>query len=191
MSAFVALHEKGLRFNIKTVDLAAQENHKASFAATSLTRRVPTLVHNDFSLSESSAISEYLDELFPEPALYPRDPRTRARARQVQAWLRSDLMPIRQERSTEVVFYKPTDVPLSAEARESTEKLFAVADALLATNARNLFGDWCIADTDLSLMLNRLVLNSDPVPERLAAYARREWHRPSVQLWVNCKRPLP
>ena len=189
MSTFVTLHEKGLPFDIRTLNLKAQENNAASFAAVSLTRRVPTLVHNDFSLSESSAISEYLDELFPEPQVYPRDPRARARARQVQAWLRSDLMPIRQERSTDVVFRSPTDAPLSTEARASAEKLFAAASALLPTNASNLFGEWCIADTDLALMLNRLVLNGDSGPERLAVYARHQWQRPSVQLWVNHERP--
>lgn len=191
MSAFVTLHEKGLPFDIKTLNLAAQENHQASFAAASLTRRVPTLVHNDFSLSESSAISEYLDEIFPESPVYPRDPRARARARQVQAWLRSDLMPIRQERSTEVVFYKPTRVPLSAKAKASAEKLFAAAGALLPANAQDLFGEWCIADSDLALMLNRLVLNGDSVPERLAVYATHQWQRPSVQRWVDQARPLP
>ena len=191
MSAFVTLHEKGLPFDVKALNLAAQENREPGFAAASLTRRVPALVHDDFSLSESSAISEYLDELFPEPPVYPRNPRARARARQVQAWLRSDLMPIRQERSTEVVFHRPTDVPLTAEAKASAERLFAAADALLSTNALNLFGVWCIADTDLALMLNRLVLNGDPVPEKLAVYARHQWQRPSVRLWVNRERPVP
>jgi glutathione S-transferase len=189
MSAFVTLHEKKLPFDIKMLNLAAGENKEASFAAASLTRRVPTLVHDGFALSESSAISEYLDELFPEAPVYPRTSLARARARQIQAWLRSDLMPIRQERSTEVVFYQPTTVPLSAEARASADKLFAATDALLPTGAENLFGDWCIADADLALMLNRLVLNGDPVPERLAAYAKRQWQRPSVQLWVNRERP--
>ena len=190
MSAFVTLHEKRLPFDIMTLNLGAQENDAASFAAASLTHRVPTLVHNDFSLSESSAISEYLDELFPEVPVYPRTPRARARARQVQAWLRSDLMPIRQERPTDVVFRSPTDVPLSAEARAAAQKLYAAAGALLAANAANLFGEWCIADTDLALMLNRLVLNGDPVPERLAAYARHQWQRPSVQLWAKHERPV-
>ncbi|MBI2959542.1 MAG: glutathione transferase [Betaproteobacteria bacterium] len=186
MSAFVALHEKGLAFDVTTVDLAAKENLGAGFAATSLTRRVPTLVHEGFGLSESSAIAEYLDELFPQPPIYPRDTRARARARQVQAWLRSDLMPLRQERSTEVVFlHRRTDAPLSAQAKASAEKLFAAAGALLAAGARNLFGDWCIADTDLALMLNRLVLNGDPVPERLSDYARSQWQRPSVRRWID------
>ena len=189
MSAFVALHEKGLPFEIATIDLAANANLEPHFAAMSLTRRVPTMVHNGFSLSESSAIAEYLNEVFPGTPLYPADPRSRARARQIQAWLRSDLGPIRQERSTEVVFYGPTKSPLSADAQASAEKLFSVAEALLPVDSANLFGQWCIADVDLALMLNRLVLNGDPVPGRLAAYAKHQWQRPSVQLWVNQRRP--
>jgi len=39
-------------------------------------------------------------------------------------------------------------------------------------------------------MLNRLVLNGDPVPEKLAAYARHQWQRPSVLSWVNQERSL-
>ena len=189
MSAFVTLREKGLSFEIKTLNLATRENNTADFATASLTQRVPTLVHGDFGLSESSAISEYLDQLFPQVPVYPRAPQERARARQIQAWLRSDLMPIRQERSTEVVFYRPTSTPLSAEAQAAATKLLYVADALLPVGATNLFGDWCIADTDLALMLNRLVLNGDPVPARLAAYAQRQWQRPSVQAWTQRERP--
>ncbi len=189
MSAFVALHEKGLSFEIVTVDLAASENQAAAFASMSLTRRVPTLLHGDFSLSESSAITEYIDELFPGTPLYPVDPRSRARARQVQAWLRSDLMPIRQERSTEVVFYGAKKPPLSAAARESAQKLFTAAEVLLPLGSENLCGLWSIADVDLALMLNRLVMNGDSVPERLAAYAKQQWLRPTVQRWVNQRRP--
>lgn len=189
MSAFVSLLEKGLTFDTATLDLAAQANHEAGYAVTSLTRRVPTLVHNGFALSESSAISEYLDEVFPGTPLYPTEPHSRARARQVQAWLRSDLMPIRQERPTEVVFYGAIQPPLSSGARSAAEKLFCAAQSLLSAGAENLFGQWCIADVDLAVMLNRLVLNGDPVPENLAAYARRQWLRPSVQIWVNQTRP--
>jgi len=188
MSAFVALTEKGLPFEVVTVGLEANANQEPGYAARSITRRVPTLVHGGFSLSESSAISEYLDEVFPGRPLYPAEPRNRARARQVQAWLRSDLMPIRQERSTEVVFYGMRMPPLSPAAQASVDRLLAAAELLLASDSENLFAQWCIADVDLALMLNRLVLNGDPVPPRLAAYAKHQWQRPSVQLWVDRKR---
>lgn len=185
MSAFVALTEKGVAFDLVRVDLAAGANRAPDFAALSATRRVPTLVHDGFSLSESSAIDEYVDEVFDGPALYPRDARDRARARQVQAWLRSDLMPIRAERSTEFVFAKPVARPLSEAARAAADTLFAAAGGWLADGRAHLAGDaWCIADVDLALMLNRLVLAGDDVPAPLADYARRQWTRPSVQRWV-------
>jgi glutathione S-transferase len=79
--------------------------------------------------------------------------------------------------------------PLSLEAQAAAEKLFSVAEALVHTGGEHLFGQWSIADADLALMLNRLVLNRDVVPERLASYAQQPWQRPSVQLWVNQKRP--
>lgn len=191
MSVFVALHEKKLPFEITPVDLAAKEHDAPGYATASLTRRVPTLVHDDFSLSESSAIDEYIDEVFSGAPLYPTEPRARARARQVQAWLRSDLMPIRQERSTEVMFYGRKMPPLSAEARVAVDKLLCAAELLLPIGNEHMFGEWCIADTDLAVMLNRLVQHGDEVPARLADYARQQWLRPSVQLWVKQRRPQP
>ncbi|BEP40066.1 glutathione transferase [Variovorax sp. V15] len=189
MSVYVALNEKQLDFRISPVDLGALEHRAAGFSRLSLTQRVPTLVHGDFALSESSAITEYIDETFAGTALYPSEPRARARARQLQAWLRSDLMPVRQERSTEVIFYAPAGAPLSAAAHRAAQTLFQVAQALLPEGAENLFGEWSIADVDLALMLNRLVMNGDAVPQRLASYADRQWQRPSVQRWVALERP--
>lgn len=189
MSVFVALHEKAASFQMETVDLVAGQNKDAAYVATSLTQRVPTLVDGEFALSESSAIVEYLDEILPGIAMFPSEPQFRARARQVQAWLRSDLDPIRAERSTEVVFYGQRGKQLSPEAEAAADKLFAAANSLLASDRPNLFDNWCIADLDLALMLNRLVMHGDPVPNHLATYAQRQWERPSVRLWVELERP--
>jgi glutathione S-transferase len=187
--AFVSLLEKGLTFEIETLDLVARANQGADFAKTSITRRVPTLVHDGFSLSESSAICEYLDETFPGTHLYPTDPRDRARARQVQAWLRSDLTPIRDERPTFVVFNGTKRPTLSGPAREAAEKLFSAALALLDDRTDNLFGDWSIADVDLAMMLQRLIVLGDGVPRRLVDYATLQWRRPTVQQWIHRTRP--
>ncbi|HQO29705.1 MAG TPA: glutathione transferase [Accumulibacter sp.] len=190
LSVFVALHEKGLPFTVTTLDLSRGEQQAEGYSRLSLTQRVPTLVDGGFSLSESSAITEYLDEAYPGNALFPADIRARAQARQVQGWLRSDLLPIRSERSTLVLFYAPSLIPLSAEAERAANKLFAVASGCLAHGGPYLSGEqWCIADVDLAVMLNRLVRNGDPVPASLADYATRVWQRPSVQLWVNQQRP--
>ena len=189
MSVFVALREKGLAFDTLTVDLDAAQHQAADFTQLSLTQRVPTLEDGHFALSESSAITEYLEETHPATPIYPADPKQRARARQVQAWLRSDLLPIRQERSTLVVFYGQKMPPLSPVAETAAAKLISAAQALLVGNPAYLFGEWSIADVDLAVMLNRLILNGDSVPAELVDYAHRQWQRPSVQAWVNLKRP--
>jgi glutathione S-transferase len=187
--AFVSLLEKGLTFDIETLDLAAHRHHHPDFSKTSITRRVPTLIHDGFALSESSAICEYVDETFPGTQLYPSDPRDRARARQVQAWMRSDLMPIREERPTLVVFCGAKRPTLSSTARAAADLLFSGALTLLEGRTDNLFGDWSIADVDLAMMLQRLIVLGDPVPKRLADYAALQWSRPTLQQWVRRPRP--
>ncbi|HGL5951852.1 TPA: glutathione transferase [Citrobacter koseri] len=187
LSVYVALQEKGLPFSLKTVDLSSGEHLQPSWQGYALTRRVPVLEIDGFELSESSAITEYLEDRFAPPQwerIYPHDLQKRARARQIQAWLRSDLMPIREERSTDVVFAAARKGPLSEAGKESAAKLVATASGLLAHGKPNLFGEWCIADTDLALMLNRLVLNGDEIPEALAEYAAFQWQRVSVQRFI-------
>ena len=189
MSAFVALSVKQVPFELQTVDLAAAAHLAPAFAGLSRTQRVPTLVHGDFVLSESSAIAEYIEDAFAGAPLYPADPRLKARARQVQAWLRSDLVPIRVERDTEVVFLRKSVGALSPAGEAAAAKLFAAAKAWLPAGAEHLCGQWCIADADLALMLNRLVLAGDAVPARLAEYAARQWAHPAVRQWVAFERP--
>ena len=92
-------------------------------------------------------------------------------------------MPIREERSTEVVFAGAKRPPLSAKGQEAAEKLYDAAQRLLGDKT-HLFGEWSIADVDLALMLNRLRLNGDPMPEKLATYAEFQWQRPAVVEWL-------
>ena len=186
ISAFVALREKGLDFDMETVDLEAGKNKDLSYTGKALTGRVPCLVHNDFMLTESSAITEYLDEMFPAPehrALYPVLPQKRAVARQIQAWVRSDLGALREERSTYTVFYRRAEQPLSPAAQAAADKLVHLAGRVI--DGPNLFGRWCIADTDLAIMLSRLVMNGDPVPQKLKDYVAHQWQRESLQDWLK------
>lgn len=192
MSAFVALKEKQLSFELVTVDLKSRRNYQADYRDLSLTCKIPTLVHQGFALSESSAIAEYLDELAPgHTKLFPQDLEQRARARQLQAWLRSDLLVVRKERPFDLVYFGQKTNPLSDEALAAVDRLFFVANHLLEEGAEHLFGEWSIADTDLAIMLNRLVANGDPVPARLAAYVRRQWDRDSVRAWMDIERKAP
>jgi glutathione S-transferase len=190
MSVYVALTEKGLDFELRLIDLDQGDQRMAPFLCRSPMGKVPVLAHHDFYLTESSAIAEYLDDTFAPPAypaLYPSDPRCSARVRQMQAWLRSDLVALRQERPTEVVFEGMRPNPLSDAGHAAAATLIRVASAMLGHGKPDLFGAWSLADADLTLMLNRLILPGDDVPEALRAYAAAQWERPSLQRWRDSR----
>lgn len=81
----LALAEKRLEWDSVLVDLQAGGQHAPAYRALNPRGVVPTLVHDDAVLVESAAILEYLDDVFPEPSLRPRDPVQRQRMR---AWVR-------------------------------------------------------------------------------------------------------
>ncbi|HTM21396.1 MAG TPA: glutathione transferase [Kofleriaceae bacterium] len=187
-TAFVALTEKGLAFTTEDVDLGKGQQRAGEYASRSLTSRVPMLEHDGFHLTESMAIVEYLEESFAppgHPALLPADARERARVRQVLNWLRTDLGALREERSTETMFYQRATAPLSDGARAAADKLFTVAGALLADGRDTVASRWTLADSDLAFCLHRLIRNGDSVPPRLDSWARAQWQRPSVKAYVD------
>jgi glutathione S-transferase len=189
-TAFVALREKGLAFEVKEVKLQEDETKRPEYAAATMTARVPSICDDGFWLAESIAIVEYLEESLPSaPRLWPAKTHERARARQLSSWIRSiDTWPIAEERPTHTMFYERAKEPLSAEASRAVDKLFAVADRFVRADSPYLFDAWCITDAELAFILERLILNGHDVPAKARAYATAQWKRPSVAEWVSHKR---
>jgi glutathione S-transferase len=74
----MALIEKGIDFDLTAIDL----NDKPDwFLKISPYGKVPVLRHDGAVIFESAVINEYLEEVFPERPLLPRDPVRRAQAR--------------------------------------------------------------------------------------------------------------
>jgi len=71
----IALHWKGLSFDYRPVHLLNNggEQHSSDYKALNPASEVPTLVHGRNTLSQSMAILQYLDEVFPQKPLFPKD----------------------------------------------------------------------------------------------------------------------
>jgi len=94
--ARIALHYKNLKFDYRPVHLLNDggEQHKSEYISLNSMSEVPTLVHGKLTLSQSVAIIEYLDEVFPAPPLFPDDPARKALVRQFCENINSFLHPL-------------------------------------------------------------------------------------------------
>jgi glutathione S-transferase len=77
----ITLCEKGLAWQSVKVDLFRSEQYDPNYLKLNPKGVVPTLVHDDKAVIESTLICEYLDDVFPEPPLVPADPWLRSRMR--------------------------------------------------------------------------------------------------------------
>jgi glutathione S-transferase len=76
----LALEHKALPYDLKVLSFSAGDTRKPEFLALNPRHQVPVLVDGDFTLYESNAIVEYVEEAYPGRGapLFPGDVRTRA-----------------------------------------------------------------------------------------------------------------
>jgi len=126
------------------------------FSELSPLRRVPVLVDDRVTLCDSSVICQYLEDRWPEPALYPRDVAARARARWLEEFADTRMGDVfiwrlfHQRVIRPHVFGEKTDDAIVA--RTLAEDVPAVLDYLEAELPREGYacGDFSIADVAIA-----------------------------------------
>ena len=77
----LVLREKGLDWEEIRLNLRKGDQFDPDYMKLNPKAVVPTLVHGDRVVRESSVINEYIEDCFPEPSLRPADAHDRARMR--------------------------------------------------------------------------------------------------------------
>lgn len=95
-----ALNLKRLPHRIVPVNIIRDggEQHGAAYAQLNPQRLVPTLVDGEFTLSQSLAIFQYLEERHPEPALVPAALHARLRMWSFCQYIASEMQPLQNTR---------------------------------------------------------------------------------------------
>ncbi len=142
----IALNLKGLKPDRRFVHLAKGEQRAPEYKALNPQGFVPFLVDDDFSLSQSMAMIEYLDEKYPEPPLLPKDIETRAIARQIAQLIACDIHPLNNSR---ILAYLSNDLKLSDAAKAQwickwIHDGFTALETMLAKRATQT--KFCVAD---------------------------------------------
>ncbi len=129
-----ALRIKQVPYEAIQIDLRAGAQHEPAHRARNPLGYVPTLEIDGRFLGESVAILEFLDERFPDPPLYPRDPWLRARVRQCVELVNSGIQPfqnlsILHHHSEDPEAQKAWGHHFNARGLEAMERLLVTIDA--------------------------------------------------------------
>jgi maleylacetoacetate isomerase len=143
--ARIALNYKNLPYKYIPVHLTNNggEQFLEEYKILNPLSEVPTLVHQGKSLSQSVAIIEYLDEVFPNPILYPRDPYRKARVRQFCEIINSFIHPLS---NLKVLKKLETDNGYDQKKKEQWVKHwsqlgFSSLENLVDSNSKYCFGE--------------------------------------------------
>lgn len=185
--AQIAALEKGLDFDLIMVAYDSHLGYNPKHPEVLRINpkgQVPVLVHGNLEIVDSTQIFEYLEDLQPTPALWPRDIVERARARRIE------------HASDEVYF--PHIIRLMSLQTNLGEALavssvaaatayYAEMERLLAT-ARWLAGDYSFADIAFymaALFGERQSAPMTAASPRLLEWRNRMTQRPAVMSVVN------
>lgn len=180
----IALNIKGVDVEHQSIHLvkAGGEQHQADYAALNPQELVPTLIEGDdeLALSQSLAIIEYLDEVYPDPPLLPHDVKDKAIVRAMALAIACEIHPLNNLR---VLQYLSGPAGLDEAAKSAwyhhwIHSGFSALETQLATYA----GRYCFGDTvslaDLCLIPQ--VYNAKRFNVALSAYPHIE------RIYDNC-----
>ncbi|MDM0074050.1 maleylacetoacetate isomerase [Variovorax sp. J2P1-59] len=142
----IALNLKGLDYEYVPVHIARGDHKTGPFAAISPDMLVPLLEDDGERLTQSMAIIEYLDELYPEPALLPHDPVGRAHVRALSESIACEIHPLNNLR---VLKYLVRELKLDDDAKNAWYRHW-VREGMLSFErqlAQYPAGTYCYGDT--------------------------------------------
>lgn len=183
--AQIAMLEKGLDFELVMVPFrTSYEPKHPEVLRVNPKRQVPVLIHDGLEIFDSTQIFEYLEDLKPDPALWPREIKARARARLLE--LKADeiyfphiirLMGLQHDLAS----------PDAVAARAGAAAFCREVEARLADH-QYLAGDFSFADIAFymaQLFGERMGAPLDESTPKLLAWRARLGMRPQVRAVVK------
>ncbi len=143
----IALHLKGIAFESISVHLVKNggEQHHSDYSELNPNHLVPTLVEGDFSLNQSLAIIDYLEQSHSDNALYPKDAKSRAKVQALALDIACEIHPLNNLR---VQQYLANSLNITDEAKQLwVEYWMNVGFIAIEKQLTSSAGQYCFADT--------------------------------------------
>lgn len=144
--ARIALNLKEIKFEYRPVHLlkSGGEQNQPDYRRLNPSGQVPCLIHNGKPIAQSMSILEYLDQILPEPNLFPHEAYDRAIVMQICEIVNSGIQPLQ---NTSVMAELEKTYGLTSEQRKAwihewnRRGLKALEEILKKTAGDHAFGD--------------------------------------------------
>ena len=143
----IAMNLKGLSYDYNLVNLQSGDHLSDGFKRINPQGRVPAIDIEGNILTQSLAIIEYLDEVYPAPPLLPSDPLGKAKVRGIAGLIACDIHPLN---NLAVLNYLRDQLTADEEARLAwyshwVKEGFDGLELILNANVET--GQFCFGDT--------------------------------------------
>ena len=142
----IALNLKEVKFESISVHLVkgGGEQHGNHYSKLNPTHLVPTLVDGDFSLNQSLAIIDYLEQIKPEHSLYPSDVRAKAKVQALSLDIACEIHPLNNLR---VQQYLSHSLKAADDAKQAwLEHWMTIGFTAIEIQLEASAGQFCFAD---------------------------------------------
>ena len=168
----IAMNFKGLSYDYNLVNLQSGDHLSDDFKRINPQGRVPAIDIEGNILTQSLAIIEYLDEVYPAPPLLPSDPLGKAKVRGIAGLIACDIHPLN---NLAVLNYLRDQLIAEEEARLAwyrhwVKEGFDGLELILGANLET--GQFCFGDTPTvaDICLVPQVVNAKRFNCNLASY---------------------
>jgi glutathione S-transferase len=185
----LALEAKQLPYELKVLSFSAGDTRKPEFVRLNPRHRVPTIVDGSFTLYESNAIVEYLDEAYAAQGvrLFPGDARKRATVRRLVSEADAYTSEATDKVIDELLYAKPEerDAAKLEAARAAVAEEFAFV-------AHYLEGDFLVGPLSAAdFALYPFVAFMDRCHQRVPSFDAASLLPPALAAWKKRVEALP
>lgn len=162
------------------------EGSKEAMAKWCPSGLVPTLRDGDLAVWDSLSICEYLNELFPEHAMWPEESEARAMARSISAEMHSGFSALRRLMPMNCRLTFPGE-GLTEESAADIERITTIwceCRGKYGSGGPMLFGEFTIADAMFAPVALRFKTYDVQLDEVCAAYVSTILSLPAMMEWI-------
>ncbi|MHC5064382.1 MAG: glutathione S-transferase family protein [Planctomycetota bacterium] len=186
MRGWLAMKLSGVNFSVEKLWLDEDLDRRERLARTPA-GRVPALMHGDFCVWDSLAIAEYMADLCPDAAMWPKDPKARARARSVVAEMHSGFVALRAKlpMNCRAQREERDRGPEVAKEVERVAEIWAGCRRDFGSGGDYLFGEYCLADAFYAPVASRFRTYAVRLEGEAKGYCETILAHPDVREWVD------